>query len=101
MADGDATTLETTTLPEDDSTKWYLSAESDGRSQYKWIYIYIVSFNLHRQVVQELINKVFPDIILLQEYWLTPGNVCKLDIDFPEYVAIGKSAREPCVEQGH
>jgi exonuclease III len=65
----------------------------------------IVSFNLHglnqgRQVVRELICKVFPDFILLQEHWLTPANLYKLDIDFPEYVAIGKSAMDLCVEQG-
>ena len=67
--------------------------------------ISIVSFNLHglnqgRQVVRELICNVFPDIILLQEHWFTPVNIRKLDIDFPECVAIGRSAMELCVEQG-
>jgi exonuclease III len=67
--------------------------------------ISIVSFNLHglnqgRQVVRELIDTVFPDIVLLQEHWLTPSMLYKLTDDFPEYIAIGKSAMELCVQQG-
>lgn len=67
--------------------------------------ISIVSFNMHglnqgRQVVRELIDSVFPDIVLLQEHWLTPSMLHKLSDDFPEYIAIGKSAMELCVQQG-
>ena len=40
------------------------------------------------------------DIFLLQEHWLTPANLYNLNIDFPEYTAIGKSAMELTVEQG-
>ena len=65
----------------------------------------MVSFNLHglnqgRQAVQELTSNAFPDIFLLQEHWLTPANLYNLNIDFPEYTAIGKSAMELTVEQG-
>jgi exonuclease III len=64
-----------------------------------------VSFNMHGfnqglSVVRELIETVFPDIFLLQEHWLTPANLYKLNTHFPEYVAIGKSAMELSVEQG-
>lgn len=64
-----------------------------------------ISFNMHGfnqglSVVREQIEKVFPDIILLQEHWLTPANLHKLNLHFPEYVAIGKSAMELSVEQG-
>ena len=68
-------------------------------------YLSSISFNLHglnqgRSVVRELIDKLNPDLLLLQEHWLTPANLNKLDLYFPEYVAIGKSAMELCVEQG-
>jgi Reverse transcriptase (RNA-dependent DNA polymerase) len=64
-----------------------------------------VSFNMHGfnqglSVVRELIDTLFPDIFLLQEHWLTPDNLYKLNTHFPEYVAIGKSAMEYCVQQG-
>jgi exonuclease III len=57
-------------------------------------------FNQGISVVRELIDTLFPDIFLLQEHWLTPDNLNKLGINFPEYVAIGKSAMELSVQQG-
>jgi len=92
MIDDYATILETAILTEDGCTKYYHSTGSDGLSES----ISIVSFNLHRlnrsrQVVRELIYNVFPDVILLQEHWLTPGNLFKLNIDFPDYVVIGRT----------
>ena len=54
--------------------------------------------NQGRLVVRELIDKLNPDLFLLQEHWLTPANLHKLNLYFPEYVAIGKSAMELCVE---
>ena len=69
------------------------------------ISVSMVSFNLHgsnqgRHTVQEFISKAFPDIFLLQKHWLTPANLCILEIDFPDYIAIGKSAMELTVELG-
>ena len=67
--------------------------------------ISIFSYSLHgfnqgRPVLRELMDNKAPDIILLQEHWLTPANLCYFDSNFPEYIAIGISAMESCIEQG-
>ena len=56
----------------------------------------IVSFNLHglnqgKLAIREIIDSHTPDIILIQEHWLTPANLYKLD-EFDGYYAFGSSA---------
>jgi hypothetical protein len=75
-----------------------LNADSSGSFS-------VVSFNLHgfnqgSHVIRELIDKHKYDILLVQEHWLTPANVCLSSTSFPKYVAIGISAMEDCVSKG-
>jgi len=41
-----------------------------------------------------------PDIFLLQEHWLTPANLSRFDMYFPDYFSFGCSAMSSCVEVG-
>jgi hypothetical protein len=41
-----------------------------------------------------------PDIILLQEHWLTPFNLNKFDKLFTNYFSFGSSAMSSCVGAG-
>jgi len=64
----------------------------------------IVSFNMQGfnqgcVAIDELISNYTPDIFLLQEHWLTPANLCKLDI-FSNYAAFGSSSVADMVESG-
>ena len=43
---------------------------------------------------------MFPDIILLQEHWLTPANLYKFDQDFSQYLCYGSSAMCSAVQAG-
>ena len=72
---------------------------SDARCELK-----IVSYNMHgfnqgHSSVEELIQLFNPDIILLQEHWLTPANMYKL-IVIPDYFVYGCSAMSKSVEIG-
>jgi len=66
----------------------------------------LVSFNTRNgfyqdiTVVQDLINTKNPDIILLQEHWLTPGNLIKFEQHFSNYYSIGSSAVTDCLQSG-
>lgn len=64
----------------------------------------VVTFNMHgfnqgNDGVHELICLYEPDCILLQEHWLTPAALDKLDL-FTDYFAIGTSAMCDAVESG-
>ena len=64
----------------------------------------IVSFNMHGfnqgcVAIDELINNYAPDIFLIQEHWLTPANLSKLDV-FSNYFAFGSSAMSDTIESG-
>ena len=64
----------------------------------------VVSFNLHglnqgKPAVIEIIDTCKPDIILLQEHWLTPANLFKLN-EFDSYFAYGSSAMDHQVSLG-
>ena len=37
---------------------------------------------------------------MLQEHWLTPANLSKLDDGFPQYLCFGTSAMSSTVESG-
>jgi len=62
----------------------------------------IVSFNMHGfyqgfTVVEDLINREFPDVIALQEQWLTPDNLSKIEQHFNWF---SYSAMTKCLETG-
>ena len=58
----------------------------------------IVSYNMHSfhqgiPALEELLeHNSTPDIILVQEHWLTPADLCKFDDLFPDYFSFGSSA---------
>lgn len=64
----------------------------------------IVSFNLHglnqgKDAIEEIVLSYEPDIILLQEHWLTPANLSKLDV-YSNYFLYGSSAMNESVAAG-
>jgi len=68
--------------------------------------LYIVSYNMHGfnqgiEVVRDLVNSTDPpDIVLLQEHWLTPSNLFLFGEKINSHFAFGKSAMSDCVTQG-
>jgi len=56
-------------------------------------------FNQDCATIDELITDYYADIFLLQEHWLTPANLFKLD-KFTEYFTFGCSAMSKAVESG-
>ena len=65
----------------------------------------IVSLNMHgfnqgSHTIRDLANDVKPDVVLLQEHWLTPANLYKLEENFPQYVCFCSSAMQSSVESG-
>jgi len=68
--------------------------------------LYIVSYNMHgfyqgMETVKDLIcGPLCPDIILLQEHWLTPANLCLFGETFTTHYAYGCSAMADRVTQG-
>jgi len=57
----------------------------------------LCSTTLYSAPLDELITDYYPDIFLLQEHWLTPGNIFKLD-KFTENFTFGCSAMPKTVE---
>ena len=68
--------------------------------------LYIVSYNMHGfnqgfEVVRDLVNSSDPpDVILLQEHWLTPANLSLFGEKINTHYAFGKSAMSDCITQG-
>ena len=65
----------------------------------------IISYNMHgfnqgRAAVKNLITGSHPDVILLQENWLTPANLNKFDECFDNYFTFGCSAMANAVDAG-
>lgn len=65
----------------------------------------VVSFNMHgyhqgSPVIMDIISEDKPDILLLQEHWLTPANLYLFDRDFPDYFVVGSSAMSRHVQEG-
>lgn len=59
-------------------------------TKYDDLVLNIVSYNMHgfRQgcpAVEDLISAHCPNVILLQEHWLTPANLHKFDIHFSNF----------------
>ena len=64
----------------------------------------VTSYNLHgfnqgRVGIDELISTYQPDVLLLQEHWLTPANLSKFDC-FTQYCPFGSSAMSDTVGAG-
>jgi len=47
-----------------------------------------------------LINNEFPDVVALQEHWLTPDYLTKFEQHFTDYFWFGCSAMSSCLETG-
>ena len=67
----------------------------------------VVSYNIHGfyqglSVLQDLTDRSVdrPDILMLQEHWLTPANLYKFDDYFPDYFSVGYSAMSKSVKSG-
>ena len=65
----------------------------------------IVSYNLHginqgSTGLLELINSLSPDVLMVQEHWLTPDNMHKLNNLSRDYFVFGSSAMTACVSAG-
>ena len=65
----------------------------------------VVSYNLHgfnqgSHGIKDMISTFMPDIIMVQEHWLTPDNLCKLSELSNNYFVFGSSAMASCVSAG-
>ena len=65
----------------------------------------IMSYNMHGfyqgcSAIDDTIIHYNPDLIFLQEHWLTPANLFMLDNRFTEYFCFGCSAMSTSVETG-
>jgi hypothetical protein len=52
------------------------------------------------QTVRDLMLVKRPDIFMLQEHWLIPYNLSRLEEKFPNYMYFGSSALASCIESG-
>jgi len=57
-------------------------------------------FHQGQPVVGDLISIMSPDVILLQEHWLTTANLYCFDKHFPDFFSFGCSAMTKSVESG-
>ena len=57
-------------------------------------------FNLGRHVVRDFIHADSPDVLLLQEHWLTLANLNRFDEVFLQFSCFGSSAMSSAVERG-
>jgi len=55
-------------------------------------------FNQGRPLLEHICSSLTPDIILLQEHWLTPCNFSDVLCFSPEYIGYGISAMEKALE---
>lgn len=77
-----------------------------GQHVYDQQQLTIITYNMHGfnqgySIVREisLLDSTAPDIWLLQEHWLSPATLSRLD-NFPNYVTFGTSAMNECMEAG-
>ena len=73
---------------------------SDDRGTLK-----VISYNMHGfyqgyPLLDELVRSDKPDVMLLQEHWLTPANMHNFDSYFVDYFSFGCSAMAKTVETG-
>jgi len=57
-------------------------------------------YNQCAENVRDLIRTLHPDVIALQEHWLTPANLVKLDQLSDDYFVFATSAMSECIVQG-
>lgn len=67
--------------------------------------VYVISYNMHGYnqgvtALKLLIESKHPDVIMLQEHWLTPTNLYKFSQDFSGYTPFGCSAMDNVVSSG-
>ena len=84
------------------STSTSSLASGDGPAAARLVF---VSYNLHGynqgvHGVRDVISSVSPDVLFLQEHWLTPANLHKLRDVSSEYFVYASSSMEECVAQG-
>jgi len=65
----------------------------------------VMSFNMHGfhqgvPVLDDLIAYKDPDVIMVQEHWLTPSRLCLFESRFVDYFAFGSSAMSSCLDSG-
>lgn len=65
----------------------------------------VVSYNMHgyrqgKVLISNLIQTLSPDLVLLQEHWLTPDTLTKFNVEFSNYYAFGSSALGDMIESG-
>jgi len=65
----------------------------------------VISYNLHglnqgRPGIRDLINTIAPDVFLIQEHWLTPNNLNKLNEVSDDYFVFGSSAMNDTICTG-
>ena len=68
-------------------------------------FLTLISFNIHGfyqglPVLQDLVENSKPDIILIQEHWLTPASLHKFDDFFVQCFSFGCSATANSVQSG-
>ena len=68
------------------------------------VHLKMITYNMHGfnqgyNTIAELIKVDSPDVMLLQEHWLTPANLSKFDI-FNDYFSFGCSALSESVASG-
>jgi len=83
----------------------YPMMASDSLPPNGSITLKVVCYNMHGfhqgyPVLEDLTKMNCPDIVLLQEHWLTPDNICKFDRYFPNYFSFGRSAMLNSVQAG-
>ena len=67
--------------------------------------ISVITYNMYGynqgvNSIFDIIDTLNPDIFLLQEYWLTPANLVKFNVDFKMYYPFGSSAMNDAVAAG-
>ena len=61
----------------------------------------MVSYNLHgfnqgSHEIKDMVSTFMPDVIMIQEHWLTPDNLSKLSELSSNYFVFGSSAMTSC-----
>jgi len=51
-------------------------------------------------VLDDLIAHKDPDVIMVQEHWLTPSRLCLFESRFVDYFAFGSSGMSSCLDSG-
>ena len=82
-----------------------METSNDANADVRCLPLSIMSYNMHGynqgfQTLRDLTLSMSPDIILLQEHWLTPANLYKFDQDFSQHLCYGSSAMCSAVQAG-